>query len=77
MKQDAERLVSRPDSGRITAHEARVIAAAAAVDPRTVARYLAGRKVASTCGTRIAAALREAGFPDSRFPPPSTEKARG
>jgi hypothetical protein len=44
---------------RISAHLARVVAARAAVDPRTVGAYVAGRKIASTCRARIEQALRE------------------
>ena len=46
----------------MSAHDRRRIAVAAAVDPRTVDRYLRGQKVASTCTARIRQALRQLGL---------------
>jgi hypothetical protein len=47
-------------SHTITAHEARRIAVAACVDPRTIAQYLAGRSK-STTAARIEQALQQLG----------------
>lgn len=41
----------------ITPHIERLIAVQAAVDPRTVRRYLAGRPIRSTCQVHIEQAL--------------------
>ena len=67
---------SAPPTKTITAHEARVISAAAAVDPRTVLRFLRGDRVASTCKARIVAALIERGL-EHLVPESSTEVGDG
>jgi len=46
----------------LTPHDRRRIAVAAAVDPRTVDRYLRGQTVASTCTARIRDALARLGL---------------
>lgn len=51
------------------AHDARRIAAAAAVDPRTVRRAYLGKPIAGTTAARIAVAVASLGLPP---PPPST-----
>jgi hypothetical protein len=61
-KAGGELVAPRREATILSAHEARVISAAAAVDPRTVMRYLAGAKIASTCAARIADALYAHGF---------------
>ena len=54
---------------RITAHERRRISVLAAVDPRTLDRFLSGKPIRSTCEARIRLAL---GLPA----PASTIEAR-
>jgi hypothetical protein len=49
---------------QLTPHEEREIAAAAAVDPRTVRRYISGREVRSTCRAHIERALINLGRTD-------------
>lgn len=44
---------------QLSAHDVRRVAVLAAVDPRTVARYLRGERVASTCASRIGQALAD------------------
>jgi hypothetical protein len=46
----------------INPHDRRRVAVTAAVDPRTVDRYLRGQAVASTCAARIREALEHLGF---------------
>jgi hypothetical protein len=54
----------------LTAHERRRVAVFAAVDPRTVVRFLRGQPVASTCAARIREALRRLDIlPDDSDPP--------
>jgi hypothetical protein len=48
----------------LTPHDRRRVAVASVTDPRTVERYLAGRRTASTTAARILAALRGLGFLD-------------
>ena len=74
-KQAASPPASQPKYA-ISAHEARVISAAAAVDPRTVIRFLRGGRVASTCRARIVAALLEHGL-GHLIPKPTTEVGGG
>jgi hypothetical protein len=47
---------------KLTAHELRQLSVVAVVDPRTVVRFLRGKKIASTCGARIVVALRQLGL---------------
>lgn len=49
-------------SAKLTPHELRAVSVAAAIDPRTVRRYLAGHLVRPSSKTRIVRALRELGF---------------
>jgi hypothetical protein len=49
------------NQSHLSPHEERVIAAAAAVDPRTVRRYFSGKPVRSTCRAHIEGALRSLG----------------
>ena len=52
----------------VTAHDRRRIAVAAAVDPRTVDRYLRQQPIASTCAARIRDAIRRLGLADEEGP---------
>ncbi len=67
-------LASRPASVPGTAaelwtpHEIRVLAAAAAVDPRTAAKWLADKPVTSTCAARLMEARRRLGAGDGGRP---------
>jgi hypothetical protein len=74
------RVTSKPraiyETTAITAHLARVIAASAAVDPRTVRAYLAKRRVSSTCTARIEQALLELGLGNRRRQPAGCERRR-
>jgi hypothetical protein len=56
-------------SPMLTAHDRRRVAVAAAVDPRTVDRYLRGESTASTCAARIRDALRRLGLLGNRSEP--------
>jgi hypothetical protein len=49
---------------QLTPHQEREIAVAAAVDPRTVRRYLSGRDIRSTCRVHIEHALIAMGRTD-------------
>jgi hypothetical protein len=53
-----ERQSDRPPAPPLSAHQERAISVSACVDPRTVRRYLAGRRVTSTCSARVEQALR-------------------
>jgi hypothetical protein len=46
---------------RWTAHQLRVLAATAMVDPRTARRWIEGRAISSTCAARLEAAATEIG----------------
>jgi len=60
---------------RLSPHDERRVAVVAAVDPRTVRSYLAGRSQHSTVVARVESALRELGLaippePSGTNPPP-------
>lgn len=46
---------------RLSPHQVRRVAVEAAVDPRTVVRFLRHQRVSSTCRARIEAALKHLG----------------
>lgn len=60
---------------RLSAHDMRRLAVEAVIDPRTIARYMAGLAVASTSAARILAAGVKLGL-DVRPAVPSTPGAR-
>jgi hypothetical protein len=54
---------SRTDAAPLLSpHEERRVAVHAAVDPRTLRRYLVGEPIVSTCRARIERALEELGL---------------
>lgn len=55
-------MTARPIRIRLTAHQARKVAVAASVDPRTVRRVLRGDPVRSSTGARVRTALARLGF---------------
>jgi hypothetical protein len=52
----------RSEYEELTPHEIRRVAVEAGADPRTVAKYLAGARVASTCADRIRRTLSAFGY---------------
>ena len=56
----------------LTAHDARRVAVAAAVHPKTVVRAYRGLVVRSTCSARIVGAARSLGLPE----PPTLPRVR-
>lgn len=50
---------SRSSAPSWSAHEIRVLAVNAAVDPRTAKRWLHGQPLSSTCAARLAAAWKQ------------------